>query len=239
MITDFRPQDKTVAFRGSEKARPSSDNLNHFDDVWNNIEGSLRVYQTGTQIYKQGDSADEVLFIGEGLVKLVRLEYDGQEQIVDLRFPGSLIGTAPVIVQKPHLVTAVALSNCWVRRIPAGVFRHLMQSNSRLSWHLHQLHSRKISDHVLRLTQLGCLSAQQRLEELLWRLITSLDLAEKNKEVRLQLPLKQQEIAALIAVTPEYLSRLIKRMQQKGILRQEKGWLIASNYENLWHPEEG
>lgn len=234
----FSPQDKTLAFGGSEKTRRSSDSLNHFDDIWNNIEGSLRVYQTGTQLYKQGDPADDVLFIGEGLVKLVRLEFDGQEQIVDLRFPGSLIGTAPVIVQTPHLVTAVALSNCWVRRIPAGVFRHLMQSNSRLSWHLHQLHSRKISNHVMRLTQLGCLSAQQRLEELFWRLINSLELEEKNKEVRLQLPLKQQEMAALIAITPEYLSRMLKRMQLKGILRQEKGWLIISNYENLWHHEE-
>lgn len=231
-------QERPLAFKIPDEVSATKGNLSYFDDVWNDLEGLLRVYQSGAHLYEQGDAATEVLFIGEGLVKLVRLEQDGQEQIVDLRFAGSLIGAATVIVQQPHLVAAVALSNTWVRRIPAGVFRHLMQSNSRLSWDLHQLQSREISNHVVRLTQLGCLSAQQRLEELLWRLIVSQGPAAQLKEVRLQLPLKHQEIAALIAVTPEYLSRMISRMQQKGILMRDKGWLTPTDYKSLWHSEQ-
>ena len=38
--------------------------------------------------------------------------------------------------------------------------------------------------------------------------------------------MKQVEIAELIAVTPEHLSVVLKRMEQQGIIRREKGWLI-------------
>jgi len=49
-----------------------------------------------------------------------------------------------------------------------------------------------------------------------------------NNEMRLQMPLKHWEVAELIAVTPEHLSRVLRQMETEGILRREKGWLIFS-----------
>ena len=58
---------------------------------------------------------------------------------------------------------------------------------------------------------------------------------KSQKEIRLQLPLKKQEIAELIAVTPEYLSLVVKRMQQQGIIRWNKSWLVIYDFQSLWH----
>lgn len=40
------------------------------------------------------------------------------------------------------------------------------------------------------------------------------------------LPLKQQEVAQAIGVTPEYLSRLYARLEMEGMLRREKGRVV-------------
>jgi CRP-like cAMP-binding protein len=45
--------------------------------------------------------------------------------------------------------------------------------------------------------------------------------------------LKQWEVAQLLGITPEHLSRLIKQMEKEGIIGRENGWLIIRNPKKL------
>jgi len=195
-------------------------------------------YPAAIELFQQGSPAQEVYFVDRGLVKLIHLEQDGRELIVDLRSPGWLLGAASVIAQKPHAVTAVTLTKCHLRHLPAQLFLSLLKADAQLSWQLHQMHSREVCDQVTRVVQLGCLSARHRLENLLWQLISALELSGLQREVRLQLPLKHQEIAELIVVTPAYLSRLFSQLEAENILQRKKGWLVISDPQALWHGDK-
>ena len=81
-----------------------------------------------------------------------------------------------------------------------------------------------VSHYLLRqegkeiLAQLGQLSgfglsAQQRLERLLEQLAQAVNNADGSRPIRLPLVLKQWELAQLVAVTPQHLSRLMKKMK--------------------------
>jgi CRP-like cAMP-binding protein len=73
------------------------------------------------------------------------------------------------------------------------------------------------------------------LADLLWQLAHVLKLTNSSGEVLLRLPLKHWELAQLIAVTPEYLSRLLNKMQQDGVVRRKKGFMIIQDMGKLWH----
>lgn len=193
------------------------------------------VYPATIELYRQGSYAEEVYFVNRGLLKLVRMEREGHELIIDLRPRGWLLGTAAMITQQQHPVTAITLSESVVQRIPAAVFNSLLKSNTQFSLHLHQMQSYEAIDHITHMAQISCLPAQERLADLLWELAHALELPTSSGEILLRLPLKHWELAQLIAVTPEYLSRLLKKMQRDGILRQTKGFMIIQDVERLWH----
>lgn len=195
----------------------------------------FQTYPADTVLLEQDSHAEEVYFINDGLVKLRRLVSDGREFIVDLRFPGWLIGAPCIITQSPSPVAAITLTKCRLRRIPAATFLDLVKNNSDFAWHIQAMQSREIFNEISRIVQLGCFSAQQRLEQLLWQLISSLDEGDTQKETRLQLLLKHWEISQLIAITPQHLSRLFKDLKEQGIIRQEKGWIIVTNPQRLCH----
>jgi CRP-like cAMP-binding protein len=205
-------------------------------DVWKEFETPLQAYPTGAELYQQGSQAEEVFCLDTGVVKLLRLESDGQELIVDLRFPDWLMGAASVIVEEPHSCTAVTITPCRLRRIPASVFRYLLKNDGQFSWRVHRMHSRKVHDQVNRISQLACLSARHRIEYFFTQLISALGLDQQQKNITLPLPLKNSEIAALIAVTPEYFSRMLKQMQAERVIRISKGHLIITDVEKLWRP---
>jgi CRP-like cAMP-binding protein len=190
-----------------------------------------RQFPVGTELFRQGFPAEEVLLLDEGVVKLIRLEDDGRQLIVGLHSAGSILGAAPVVANRCHPATAKTVTPCTVRHIPAFAFRQLLKSDPATSWHVHEMLSREVCEQAARLSELACCPSRQRLESALRALVPS-ERADA-KEVKLQTPLKHREIAEMIAVTPEQLSRLLKEMEEDGLLRREKGWLILRDIR-IW-----
>jgi CRP/FNR family transcriptional regulator len=195
-------------------------------------------YPPEVGLFQQGSVAQEVYFIERGLVKLNRVEQDGQQIIVGLRSAGWMMGAAAVILQKTNPVSATTLTRCQLRRLPADVFLHLLKTDVQFSWHIQRSQSREAYEQVGRIGQLTCFSARHRLEQLLWQLSAALDVDDKDKQVRLDVPLKQWEIAQLIGVTPEHLCRMLKQMEDEGVLLRKKGWIVVYEPQNLWHPRD-
>lgn len=212
-----------------------SANSGAFD--WGKLDGlgPAQTYPAGMELLRQGARPPDVYLIEQGVVKLIHSDEEGRSLIVDLRFPGWLLGAASVILDEPCLVTAVTLTPCRLRRIRADDFLHLTLTSREWSWGLNQVLSRGVHDQVVHSCGLGLQSARRRLEHFLWKAALSMGGIEGQRPLRLQLPLNHSELAELMAVTESYLSRLLKRLEKAGLLRQDRGWLIIPDPEKLWH----
>lgn len=168
----------------------------------------------------------QVFFLEQGLLKLLRLEPDGQELIAGLRATGWFVGAAAAILEMPYSVTAVTATACRVSRLGADAFRRSLRSDPALSWRVHEMHSREIYDDLARMAGLATHSARSRLEAFLGRLAQALPPAGTNGEIRLEVPLKQWELAHLLAVTPQYLCQLLGEMEREGRLRRDGKFLV-------------
>lgn len=51
--------------------------------------------------------------------------------------------------------------------------------------------------------------------------------------MKVRLPLKHWEIAQLIGVRPEHLSRVLQQIKQEGVLREEDGCMIVPDVRKL------
>lgn len=186
-----------------------------------------------TLLFEQGRMPQEVYFVERGLIKLTRLEKDGQKLIVSLGSTGWLLGLSSVISQRLHPVSAITLTPCRVRCLSAQRLRSLLKATPELSWRLLQMYSQEYFAGILHLAQLGCLSARQRLEHFFWELALAMDLDTQGTKVRIPLPLKLGEIADLINVTQEHVSRLLKQLQDDGVVWREKSNIIICDLEKL------
>jgi len=198
--------------------------------------GPQQWYPGGTELFKQGAPAEYVYFLERGLVKISHMDPSGLEMIISINATkGSLMGASCAVLEK-HFVTATVLTRTQLRHIPSAQFRSQLNRDVNMSWHIHQMHCRMLSALIVQRAQMASLSVRQRLEQLLWRLITTMELKRENGEVRLPLPLKYWEIAQLVMVTPEHLSRVVSALEREGLLIKEKsGTLVFPDPDKLWH----
>lgn len=200
--------------------------------------GRAREYPAATEMFSQGSSVREVYLIDKGLVKLSCLSEGGQELIVSLRSPGSILGADSAIVQKPHSVTAITLTVCQMYSIALDIFLHLTKTDAQFCWYLHQAHSREVYNQATQMVALKYLLARQRFEQLLWQLASAMEIDWKEGPIGVRLPLKYWEIAQLVGITPEHLSRILRQLEQEEIIKRKDGRLVISDFRKLYHPTD-
>ena len=94
--------------------------------------------------------------------------------------------------------------------------------------------SQEIFNYSKAFCNLGCLTAIDRLKLLLYEIMSEINPASVYKEQgKLNFPLKHKELAQMIAVTPEHLSRLLKQMERDGIIKREKGLRVLNSIQSL------
>jgi CRP/FNR family transcriptional regulator len=183
-------------------------------------------------LFRQGFRVGHIHLLEAGVVKFVRLEEDGREMILDLRSPVKLLGAFSLLSDNLAPWSAVTLTKCEVQSLAASTFLGLIDEQGQLARHLLHLVSQQAYEQVINHSLLGTIAARSRLARLLLKFAPS-ELANGLGEVRLELPLKQHEIASLLAIRPEYLNRLLKELENGGVIKRKQGWLLILSRERL------
>ncbi len=189
----------------------------------------MRSYPGSMQLFGQGELASDVYLIRRGAIKLVWTDIEGRETIVGLRWPGSFLGLPAIIAGLPNPATAVTLTPCTVEQVPGGRFLQMLRANALLAMRVHEAQSREIVEQTLDLGELAIVSAKMRFISLLQRLTGSVSSQVCLPDGRLRLPLKKKELAALLAVTPEHLSRMLNELASEGVIAINRQWIIIRN----------
>jgi CRP-like cAMP-binding protein len=194
-----------------------------------------------TVLFRQGTLAQSAIIVEGGWIKLVREEKDGQVLIVALYPPGSLLGAETLISNQHHSATAITLTSCFFYSVPVLVFLNWVRTDPHFSWQIHRAFSRKINARDTGSAQSKCLSPRFRLEQILRQLLCAQNQSSVNGSskwdeagYKLLIPLQRQELAQMIYVTPEHLSRLLREMENDCIIRRDRGWLVVTAPDKLW-----
>ena len=193
------------------------------------FRGQPQLCPPQTVICRQDTPAEAAYLVEQGLVKLVRITSRGSQVIVGLRRRNWLIGAPSIFLNKHYSYTAIAVLPTVLRSITKNVFLDLVEKNVRFSFYVHRLLSENIYGQMKRIEETSFMSAQERLESLLSDMIHNQEAFASKAPDKFSIPLTNQELAQLLAVSPEHLCRVLKGMGKKGIIMRENGAVIVTN----------
>jgi CRP-like cAMP-binding protein len=175
---------------------------------WDSLEGitERHLFPARHELCTQDGSPNSVYLIENGLVKLVRLTGDGSESILGLRSDGWIIDAASAVLNRPFACSAVTLTPCSIRRASRAAFMQLLNRSPSLMHDLNQLICRELHADQEQQIEFRNGSAQSRLN----RLLRELSRITRQEDPLDGLPLKRFEVAQLLSITPEHLSRLLR-----------------------------
>jgi CRP-like cAMP-binding protein len=164
-------------------------------------------------LYHVDEESSHLFTIRAGLVKLVSHRADGTLRIVRLLGRGDVVGLEAMLGGR-YEHTAVALARSDVCRIPAAALRRLDARSPALHRRLLETWRSHLTRADESITELSTGSVRDRVRNLL----IFLQRATQDRTGALAL-LNREDLAAMIGVRVESVSRVIAEAKRNGILR--------------------
>ena len=175
-----------------------------------------RRFERGAIVFMQGQAADSVWAVKDGLVHIVKFGPGGREMVAEVIPPGELFGAIVALEDRPYPATAMTAEPSVVWSIPATLARDLCQRYPALRVAiLEQVASRLRSAHE-RLQSVALEPVEQRLARLLLTLASKVG---QQKDGLMVVNATRQELADMIGTTVETAIRITSRWQRAGVVR--------------------
>lgn len=175
----------------------------------------LAKFQAGGVVFFQGEEARAFFAIRRGAVKVYRMSADGREQVLHTLREGRTFAEAAVLSFGIYPAHCVVLEDgTELLEIEGKTLLRLFKDDSRLAASMVSSMAIWLHGMVERVEELQIASAGARLA----RYLLKLPAKGARDPLELELPLAKKDLAAHLAITPETLSRLLRRWQDQGIV---------------------
>jgi CRP/FNR family transcriptional regulator len=171
---------------------------------------AVRAFEPRAELVREGDAAEHVFNITEGMVMLYRLLADGRRQVLGFLLKGDFLG---LTAGAAYDIGVSALTPVRVCRFPRPAFRRLLLETPQLEEELLSRASDELLAARAHLTLLGRKTAIER--------VTSFLLHLADRQVRLggspdliELPMTRTDIADYLGLTPETVSRSLSMLKR-------------------------
>ena len=173
-----------------------------------------------TLIFEHGSELTDLYLLISGGVKLLRLVPSGDEKVLEIINPGETFAEAVIFMgMSKYPVTAVTLSSSTLVGIQAKPYLNLLKSSNALCLEMLGNLSMRLHGMVNEVDRLTLHNATFRLVDYLLNQIPDERDNTLEEQTNLQLTAPKRVIASRLSVKPETLSRTLKELSQRGLIR--------------------
>ncbi len=174
--------------------------------------------EAGETLYSQGEPGNGIYCISSGLIGLRRVDVNGNSVLVRLASAGSTVGYRTFLTGQPHVNSAEALTACTLCYLPRPRIEELLKSNpllgERFLQHFYADTIETENDYVRSLT----MGMKSRFLHLILVFYERFGYQDEDGNAVVELPVKRGELAELVGVRPESISRLIDQLQTDRVM---------------------
>ena len=191
-----------------------------------------RTFQKNTMIVIEEDSADTLYIIDKGSVKITRLNDEGREVILAILGSSEFFGEMALLDGQGRSANVMALDDTVMFTLTRRDFLDVLNRFPSISIQLLREMTSRLRKSDQQIKSLSLSAAEHRIGIALHRIAEDMGIFKMGQVVIKRLPY-QQDIANMAGTSRETVSRMLKSLEEKGILEREGRRLILKDYASF------
>lgn len=182
--------------------------------------------QAGETLFRQYDPAIDFFYVVSGRMKVSLLSIEGGEKVVDIINAGSTFAEAIIFRgARGYPVNSEALVDSTILRINAENYLTILKGSPEVCINVMRSLSERMHWLLNEIDRLSLHNATYRLISYLLDQVPS----DTNESAEVNLSIPKHVVASRISVTPETLSRTLKRLTKEGLLEVHDKHIVLIN----------
>jgi len=187
-----------------------------------------RSFPRNAFILRAGEETDALYIILSGRVKVLIPDEEGHEVILSVLGPHDFFGEMGLLDDQVRSASVETLEPCEMLRLTRSGFTGVMKENFDLSMLIIRNLVKRLREADRKIESLALIDVYGRVARLLLDMAHNVD----GKWVVEHAPPKQ-EIARMIGASREMVSRVVKDLQRKGLIRAEKRKIFVLDQQSM------
>ncbi|PAX07439.1 transcriptional regulator [Sphingomonas lenta] len=192
------------------------------------LEVRQRQLRRGAVLVRENEGAGELYVLKRGMLMSYVLLDDGSRQILRFHFPGDMLAVSGLVYRRSP-ETVVALTDTVVCPFDRAEMTGIVTEHPRLAaiiMAVNQMERVALTD---RLAALGRTSAKGRVAALLLEIRNRMRVLDKGIDGTFTLGLTQEEIGDATGLTAVHVNRMLRQLEDDGLLSREAGRVTFLN----------
>jgi CRP-like cAMP-binding protein len=190
------------------------------------------VYRKKQLVFRKDEEPHLVHLICSGLVKVFQYSPHNRAQILNLAGPGDILGLS-ALFQFRRETYAVALTRSQICSCRSSLFQDLLETNPLVTIKVMELLYRSLARaHRFLL----CMGTEKALSRVASSILYFRDnYSEEDQDKTFQIPLMRKEMSSLLGLSPETISRQMKKLIQDGTIEVANKRITIVDMDKLEH----
>jgi len=176
-----------------------------------------RSYARNVYVMQAGDETDSLYVILSGKVKVVIADDQGREVILGFMGSQDFFGEMGILDDQPRSASIYTLEPCEMLRLSKAGFINCLKENAEVAMLVIRNLVKRLRAADRKIESLALVDVSGRVARLLIDMAQEID----GKLVVPRMPAKQ-EIARMIGASREMVSRVVKELELRGLIRAER-----------------
>ena len=183
-------------------------------------------------LYRQGEEAEKVYLLASGRANTFLVSASGQESLLRIHLPGSLMGLTALATTPIRDASAVAVEPCEAVAMDRKNLQELLRSDPTLGDYFIRLLLDRMSDFHYRVGELLSQSVEQRLAKALLAL-SQPDSADNGVGATETVMLTHEQLAHLLNTRRPTVSAALGRLAEAGLITRSGRGIAVADREGL------
>lgn len=179
----------------------------------------------GRMLFGRGDGGAGWYAVLEGVVRACGTSLQGKAALLDFFVPGHWFGEISLLDGLPRTHDIYAHTNSVLLKVSSADFDRLLNTHAALARGLHRLQSARLRALLAGMEAFATQTLEQRLARRL-QVLASMHGASTPRGVAIDLPLSQEVLAQMMAVSRQRVSQLLKVLEDRGMIEKRVGRVV-------------
>jgi CRP-like cAMP-binding protein len=193
------------------------------------------LFKKGQTIFNDGNFPQGTYYVNKGVMKLVRTNNEGKEQILRFAKTGDFIGYRALIAEEPFVATAICIEETIVCFIPRNIFIKILDENHGMTKEVMKTLSHDLGVVEARVQSLAQKSVRERLAETLLFLQQTFSgsATSDHEDGVIHITLPREDIANIVGTATETIIRLLSEFKHDKYIELDGKKIKIINKQKL------
>ena len=194
---------------------------------------TLKKYKKDEIVFFEGEQGDYIYIIKKGKVKMLKMNQEGDEQILNVFKKDDILAEVIVFDKENYPATAIALTDVQLFAIDSEKLSKIFLDHPQITLKVMKVMSYRLRRAQQSIRDFGLKDSKSRLASLLYHLAEKHGNKNGDNQVSISLFLTQQELANMIGTTRETVSRTLNTIEKDDIISTSRKKIVINDIDQL------